>query len=106
MNSSLNIRKRRWLFSGGTDSAFLLYAARSAGADVRPYLVKSQFQPEFEYEDAVRLSGELGAELRVVNADILQYDEVTANPGNRCYFCKNESWGRFAQQLLPTDMRP
>lgn len=23
-------------FSGGTDSAFLLYAARSAGADVRP----------------------------------------------------------------------
>ena len=29
-------------FSGGTDSAFLLYAARSAGADVRPYLVKSQ----------------------------------------------------------------
>lgn len=80
-------------FSGGTDSAFLLYAARSAGADVRPYLVKSQFQPEFEYEDAVRLSGELGAELRVVNADILQYDEVTANPGNRCYFCKKRIMG-------------
>ena len=51
-------------FSGGTDSAFLLYAARSAGADVRPYLVKSQFQPEFEYEDAVRLSGELGGAIR------------------------------------------
>lgn len=27
-------------FSGGTDSAFLLYAARSAGADVRPYMIK------------------------------------------------------------------
>ena len=30
-------------FSGGTDSAFLLYAARSAGADVRPYLVSLSF---------------------------------------------------------------
>ena len=75
-------------FSGGTDSAFLLYAGKCAGADIRPYFVKSQFQPEFEYEDAVRLARELGAELRVVNADILQYDEVASNPENRCYFCK------------------
>lgn len=29
----------------------------------------------------------------MVNADILQYDEVTANPGNRCYFCKKRIMG-------------
>ena len=75
-------------FSGGTDSAFLLYAGKCAGADIRPYFVRSQFQPEFEYEDALRLSNELGVGLRVVNADILQYDEVASNPENRCYFCK------------------
>ena len=75
-------------FSGGTDSAFLLYAGKCAGADIRPYFVRSQFQPEFEYEDALRLSRELGVELRVVNADILRYDEVASNPENRCYFCK------------------
>ena len=75
-------------FSGGTDSAFLLYAGKCAGADIRPYFVRSQFQPEFEYEDALRLSNELGVDLRVVNADILQYDEVASNPENRCYFCK------------------
>ena len=80
-------------FSGGTDSAFLLYAGKCAGADIRPYFVKSQFQPEFEYEDAVRLARELGAELRVVNADILQYDEVASNPENRCYFCKKRIMG-------------
>ena len=38
-------------FSGGVDSAYLLYAAVKAGADVRAYYVKSVFQPAFEFED-------------------------------------------------------
>ena len=48
-------------FSGGVDSAYLLYAARSWGADVRAYYVKSEFQPEFEYLDALRLAAEAHA---------------------------------------------
>ena len=44
-------------FSGGTDSAYLLYAGLSLGADVRPYYIKTQFQPEFELADASRLRG-------------------------------------------------
>ena len=35
-------------FSGGVDSSYLLYAAKQAGADVRPYFAKTQFQPQFE----------------------------------------------------------
>ena len=31
-------------FSGGVDSSYLLYAAKQAGADVRPYFAKTQFQ--------------------------------------------------------------
>ena len=46
-------------FSGGVDSAYLLYAALACGADVRAYFVKSQFQPEFELEDACQLAEEL-----------------------------------------------
>ena len=42
-------------FSGGTDSAYLLHAARSCGADIRPYFVQTPFQPEFELEDAKKL---------------------------------------------------
>ena len=34
-------------FSGGTDSAFLLWAARECGCDVRAYYVKTAFQPQF-----------------------------------------------------------
>ena len=31
-------------FSGGVDSAYLLYAAVKSGAQVRPYYVKTAFQ--------------------------------------------------------------
>jgi len=42
-------------FSGGVDSAYLLYAAAQCGAQVKAYYVKSAFQPAFELEDARRL---------------------------------------------------
>ena len=75
-------------FSGGADSSYLLYAAKESSADVQPYYVKSQFQPEFEHEDARRLAAELGVMLREISVDVLQLDEVTDNPSNRCYYCK------------------
>ena len=80
-------------FSGGADSSYLLYAAVSCGADVAPYFVKSQFQPEFEREDAYRLAGELGVRLREIDVDVLQFHDVTVNPSNRCYFCKRHIMG-------------
>ena len=54
-------------FSGGADSAYLLYAATKYGADITAYYVRSQFQPEFEYQDALRLADELGVRLRVLS---------------------------------------
>ena len=75
-------------FSGGVDSAYLLYAAVSCGADVRAYYVKSEFQPEFEYEDAQRLASELNAEMTVLPLNILSVPQVSENPSNRCYYCK------------------
>ena len=75
-------------FSGGVDSAYLLYAGLSCGAELRPYYVKSQFQPQFEFEDALRLCRELGAEPRVLRLDALSVPEVRANGPERCYHCK------------------
>ena len=80
-------------FSCGADSSYLLYAAVASGADVQPYYVKSQFQPEFEHEDARKLAAELGVTLREISVDVLQFDEVTANPANRCYYCKKRIMG-------------
>ena len=74
--------------SGGTDSAFLLWAGIRAGAQMRPYFVRTPFQPGFELEDARRLCGQLGAELTVIPYDILTDPAVAANPADRCYHCK------------------
>lgn len=75
-------------FSGGVDSAYLLYAALSCGAQVRAYYVKSAFQPQFELDDAMQLAAELGADMRVLDVDILRNPQITANPADRCYYCK------------------
>jgi len=75
-------------FSGGADSAYLLYAARKAGAQVRPCFLKTPFQPAFELADARRLAGELGVELTVLELDVLADETVAANPIDRCYHCK------------------
>ena len=75
-------------FSGGVDSAYLLYAAKQCGADIQPYYIKTAFQPEFELYDALRLCEEIGVELKVIEYDILSVPEIKENPKNRCYFCK------------------
>ena len=75
-------------FSGGVDSSYLLYAALKAGADVAAYYVKSQFQPEFEYEDACRIADLCGASMKVIRLDALADERVADNPPDRCYWCK------------------
>ena len=85
-------------FSGGTDSAFLLWAAKKCGCDVRAYYVKTAFQPQFELEDARRLCAQLGVELTVVELDVLQIPGVAENPPDRCYHCKRALFGRLRQQ--------
>ena len=75
-------------FSGGVDSSYLLYAALRYGARVRAYYVNSAFQPRFELEDARRLAGDLHADLRELQVDVLSSPTVTANPPDRCYHCK------------------
>ena len=75
-------------FSGGTDSAYLLWAAKKCGCDVAAYCAKTAFQPEFELDDARRLADSIGAKLEFVPLDVLADDAVRLNPPDRCYLCK------------------
>ena len=83
-------------FSGGVDSAYLLYAALQSGADVRAYYVKSAFQPQFELDDARRLAETLSADMRVLDVDILADETVAVNPPDRCYHCKRRIFSAIA----------
>lgn len=75
-------------FSGGVDSACLLHAAVTYGQRTAAYFVKTPFQPDFEMEDAVQTAARLGAELKIIEFDVLAVPEAAANPANRCYYCK------------------
>ncbi len=75
-------------FSGGVDSAYLLYAATRYAGKVQAYYIKSEFQPQFELDDAVRLAEELQTDLKILNLNILAVPCVSDNPANRCYYCK------------------
>lgn len=77
-------------FSGGVDSAYLLYAAKAYGADTTAYYVKTAFQPQFEYEDACRLADELGMPMKTIELNVLADVEVSSNLKNRCYYCKRK----------------
>lgn len=85
-------------FSGGVDSAFLLYCAKKCGADVTAYYVKSAFQPQFEFEDAKRIANELGIPLKVIETNILDYEEVRRNDPLRCYYCKRRIFSQIKAQ--------
>lgn len=84
--------------SGGVDSAYLLYAAHTCGADVQPYFVKTAFQPAFELEDARRLCAQLDVPLTVIEVDILSCAAVTENSPERCYHCKRQIFSALAAQ--------
>lgn len=75
-------------FSGGADSSYLLHAALESGADVKAYFLKSQFQPQFELEEAKNIASVLGANLSVIEMDILCCQDIAQNGPERCYHCK------------------
>lgn len=87
-------------FSGGVDSAYLLYAALKYGADARAYYVKTDFQPAFEFEDAKRLAAELKADMQVIYLNALADENVRINPKNRCYYCKQHIFGAIKSQAV------
>lgn len=87
-------------FSGGVDSSYLLYAGVQAGADIHPYYIKTAFQPQFELDDAERLCAQLGVPLTVLELDVLKNEAVTANPPDRCYYCKTALFGALSTRAL------
>ncbi len=75
-------------FSGGVDSAYLLYEASRLAREVKAYYVKTAFQPDFELEDARRFAKLYGINMSIIELDVLECERVILNPANRCYYCK------------------
>jgi uncharacterized protein len=85
-------------FSGGVDSAVLLAIALRFGADVKPYFIKTPFQPQFELEDAIKTAQLLGISVTILETDVLCHAEVAANGPDRCYHCKRALFSLLTKQ--------
>jgi uncharacterized protein len=79
-------------FSGGVDSALLLYAAVDAlGADrVLALTAISPSYPPWEQAEAQALAAQIGARLHEVQTHEMDQPGYRANAGDRCYHCKAE----------------
>ena len=88
-------RKVALCFSGGVDSSYLLYAGLHHGAHIQPYYLKTEFQPEFELEDAKRLAKELGVRLIFKEVSSLDNSLIVRNDEQRCYHCKKFGLGQI-----------
>lgn len=82
-------------FSGGVDSAYLLYAAVQAGCDVKAYYVNTNFQPQFELDDAKKFAYLIQAPMTIEKLDVMHTPEIVDNPADRCYHCKKAIFTRL-----------
>ena len=84
-------------YSGGVDSAFLAYVAHEAlGEKFLAVIADSPSLPRRELADALALAEKFSFPARVIQTKEFESMDYTANPANRCYFCKHELFEQLA----------
>ena len=83
-------------FSGGVDSAYLAIAASTAlGPRALAVTADSPSYPDSHRRLARSIAGDFGFAHEVIHTSELERPEYRANPANRCYYCKDELYGRL-----------
>ena len=78
-------------FSGGVDSSYLAYKAHQVlGAQALAVTAESPSVPSQQRRMAARIIEQTGIAHKTVHSRELERAEYSANPANRCYFCKDE----------------
>ena len=84
-------------FSGGVDSAYLAIAASAALGDrALAVTADSPSYPDTHRQLALSIARDFGFPHEVIHTTELDRPEYRANPANRCYYCKDELYGRLA----------
>jgi uncharacterized protein len=83
-------------FSGGVDSAYLAIAAAEAlGRRALAVTADSPSYPDTHRRLALSIANDFGFPHEIIHTDELDRPEYRANPANRCYYCKDELYGRL-----------
>ncbi len=84
-------------YSGGVDSVFLAHVARQGlGDQTLAVIADTPSLPRREFEEALALAARFSFPVRVVRTREFENPSYTANPNNRCYFCKHELFTELA----------
>lgn len=79
-------------FSGGVDSALLLYllsrAAQETGKHVYAVTFQTALHPQADLSYARQSARSLGIECHVLKVNELEDPKILENPPDRCYYCK------------------
>jgi uncharacterized protein len=85
-------------YSGGVDSTLLLKVAVDVlGNRALAMIGRSDTYPTKEFEEAVSLATDIGAWYVVVGTEETDLVKFRENPPDRCYYCKNELFGKLQQ---------
>jgi pyridinium-3,5-biscarboxylic acid mononucleotide sulfurtransferase len=78
-------------FSGGVDSAYLaLIAHQELGSEALAVTAESPSYPTHQRKVALDLVRTYGFRHEIIRSAEMDEPNYTANPSNRCYFCKHE----------------
>jgi len=88
-------------FSGGVDSAYLAFIAnRELGDAALAVTAESPSYPAYQRDIALNLVRTYGFRHETIDSGEMADANYTANPSNRCYFCKHELYSQL--QTLAT----
>lgn len=86
-------------FSGGVDSTLVLKVAHDQLGDrTAAALAVSESLPASERREAEDLARTIGVRLYLVRTNEISDRRYSANPLNRCYFCKSELFGVLSEE--------
>jgi uncharacterized protein len=83
-------------FSGGVDSAYLAFIAnRELGNSALAVTAESPSYPTYQRNVALGLVKTYGFRHEIIASQEMEDPNYTANPSNRCYFCKHDLYSRL-----------
>jgi uncharacterized protein len=85
-------------YSGGVDSAYLaLIANQELGTGAFAVMGISPSVSSFQRSEAAEVASKAGLNFHTLETGELEIESYTANPTNRCFFCKSELYEKLAQ---------
>jgi uncharacterized protein len=83
-------------FSGGVDSTYVAYIASvELGGSALCVTGESASLPAYQRAETARVVKQFGLRWETIQTEELENARYTANEPNRCYFCKDELYGRL-----------